>query len=195
MFELREGGDPLDRYLHRLEHALASLPPEERRDIVAETRSHVLDRMAARPGARLQDVLAELGDPATYARRFTGEGDEPGPLRVITALALRGMTAFLALNALVAAYGVGLLLLVIAGGKLMYPDRVGLWVDREEGSALFGFPEDPAGTEVLGWWLVVIGLLGAAGIYSGTTALLRRVLLWRRERKEEAGLTPGAPGR
>ena len=198
MGENASGTDPLDRYLRTLERELAPLPAEERRDIVAETRSHILDRMTARPDAGMHDVLNELGDPARHARRFTGvPEDAPGPVRTMVRLAARGFSAFAALNALVAAYGVALLLLALAVAKVVVPERVGLFIDPEGRTVTFGVVAgDAAGHDVLGWWLLPLALLAAAAVYAGTTALLRRILRWRRERSStRTGPAAGSGGR
>jgi uncharacterized membrane protein len=58
----------LHAYERQLRWALDALPEADRDSIVAELRSHVLDRLDA--GDNLDAILAALGPPNDYARAF-----------------------------------------------------------------------------------------------------------------------------
>lgn len=158
--------DPeLSAYLRKLRWALAAVPDADRDSIVAETRSHILDRVEA--GARLADALAALGPAEHYARDFR---DSHALTTAISSRKLPQLLSALLLNAArsavvagagaailaawsIAAVGVHLTLL-----KLGDPAHVGLW--RGEHFFFIGIIDDPStGTELLGLWLPAIALL------------------------------------
>lgn len=71
--------DSVDEYLDRLAVALAGLPGPDRREIVAETRSHIEERYAeVGEPARVSAVVEELGPPETYAEEFLENYPEAG---------------------------------------------------------------------------------------------------------------------
>lgn len=193
------GHQDLEAYLVRLDAALRALPAEEREEIVLETRSHILDSL--RLAGDRAVVFTELGPPELYARSFLDALDEPESNVVRTPraptlllrLAAGGAGAFIALNLMVAAYGLALVLLLLAGLKLLHPERVGVWIDpttRSYSVALTGSSGAPAGSEVLGWWLVPITLTLAALLYVATTRLTRAVILWREATRGRALAIP-----
>jgi hypothetical protein len=169
-------------YLARLEAALASAPPAERREILLETQSHVLDRARRSPWERVEDVLAELGAPEAYARQFLPDAAAPAPdnaLRAIARLAGGGWASLPALFAVATAYAVAVLALFMAAWEMRQPDTVGLWIGTGTegrrillGSNLSGWNM----REVLGGSLVPLALLVAATIHLAVSALLQRML-------------------
>jgi hypothetical protein len=63
--------DPrLERYLTSLERVLKPFPVSDRAEIVTEIKSHVLSALERDPQARLDSVLAALGEPETVANRY-----------------------------------------------------------------------------------------------------------------------------
>ena len=61
--------------------------------------------------------------------------------------------------------------------KPMAPDRVGLWqLGADTYSLRLGFGQPAAGRELLGWWIVPIGLLAGAACLWLTTRLGRRAI-------------------
>jgi hypothetical protein len=180
----------LERYLARLATALAALPESERREILRETRSHVLERALRSPDRATEAVLAELGPPADYARPFLPEagralGTPTSALHRLALVATAGWRTFPILAVVLASYTVAVSAFAIAVWKIVEPDGTGFWVNDLAGERpSFGLAvSDPRqkGREVLGYWLVPIGLGIAAGIHVAMSALLRRVL--RRDRR------------
>ena len=177
----------LDAYLSRLETRLAALPAAERREILLETRSHVLERTEREPSRPIADVLAELGTPERYATQFL-PADHAAPAQRTTALgaiarlASGRWTSLPLLLLVVTAYSVAVLMLLLALWKLNLPAEVGLWIDHGEGgrrSFFFGATDGappPKGREVLGYWIVPMLLLLATTIHLIMSALLRRLL-------------------
>ena len=152
-------------YARKLRWALAPLPEQDRDDIVAEMRSHVLDRVDA--GATLDDALGTLGNPDEYARGFRDS------YTVATAISSRRLPQLLsallhnaARSAVVAAstfliflaWAIVAIALYLSGLKLTDPTHVGLWASDH--FFFFGIIDDPStGRELLGPWIPAIALL------------------------------------
>jgi hypothetical protein len=155
----------LAEYARKLRWALAALPEADRDGIVAEMRSHVLDRVDA--GASLDEALAALGAPEDYARGFLDS------YAVATALSSRRLPQLLAVmlqnvarSAAVAVSGVIIFVAWAAAAVAVYltlqkiadPAHVGLW--RGEDFFFIGIIDDPStGQELLGPWMPAIALL------------------------------------
>jgi hypothetical protein len=80
----------LDEYLERLRAALSDLPPDERDAVVAESRAHIEDAIAARLAAdpRLETARVTLEETSAFgepgeiaAARRAAPGPGPGPVR------------------------------------------------------------------------------------------------------------------
>ncbi|MFN2566744.1 MAG: hypothetical protein ABR499_17240 [Gemmatimonadaceae bacterium] len=175
----------LDRYLVRLEAELRNVPPADRREILLETRSHVLERTSRAPSRSVKEVLAELGPAEEYARQFLPDSepqqtDRPGVLRGIAYLATGRWTTLPLFFVVIGAYAVAALAFAIGVWKLVEPNATGLWItDLGGGRRSVGLVvSDPnqKGREVLGYWLVPLALGISVTIHLAMSALLRRVL-------------------
>jgi hypothetical protein len=163
--------DPiLGAYVRQLRWALSDLPEADRDSIVAEMRSHVLDRVDA--GVSLEAVLAALGSPNDYADAFCESYEVAKALssrktpKMLRAL-LRGWSpstsAVGALLIIMMAWGIALHIVFVALLKLSDPVHVGLWRGRD--FFFVGIIEDPSsGTDLLGAWIgpIAFGSLMAA---------------------------------
>jgi uncharacterized membrane protein len=184
-----EASGRLDAYLARLDAALADVPAEERRDILLETRGHVLEQ-TGRTNRGVDAVLAELGAPEEYARRFrpgqddaeeAAAADEPAPrpgaLHDLARLATGGWKTLPLLFVVAFWYAIALMWLCVAVLKLLAPSTVGYWMTGPEGHRRFSFigisPEPRPGTEVVGYALVPIALLLALVIHFAVSRGLR----------------------
>jgi hypothetical protein len=178
------GAARLESYLARLEAALSTTPTVERREILLETRSHVLERTRRGPPQRVEDVLAQLGAPEAYARQFMPELDTPttphrNALSDIARLAIGGWTALPAVFVVATAYAVAVVALLMAAWELLEPDKVGLWLGSEGGERrvlLGSYSRGPHMREVLGDGLVPLALVLAVTVHIAMSALLRRLL-------------------
>ncbi len=95
---------------------------------------------------------------------------------------------------MVSAWGLGLFVLGVVGyatgfslvlaglGKVIAPSHIGAWVGPRDIFNI-GVNNDPAARDVLGWWLVPVGLAGGAAIVLATTRLLRWTLRFARIRR------------
>lgn len=183
--DARRSSAGLERYLSRLEAELAAVPAPDRREILLETRSHVLERTSRSPSRSVEDILAELGPPEDYARQFLAEPEprrtaRPGALRGIARLATGRWTTLPLFFVVIGAYAVAALAFAIGVWKLIEPNGTGLLINDFGGGrrSVHLVVSDPRqqGREVLGYWLVPIALGISVGIHLAMSALLRRVL-------------------
>jgi hypothetical protein len=181
----------LETYLGRLEAALAALPADERREILLETRSHVLERTRRAPTQRLPDLLAELGAPEAYACQFlpddapAARATPPGrrgstTLVGLAELTTRGWRALPLLLVFGAAYALAGIVLLFVLGELVDPIGTGVFVDPRPGGKsrihVLVSSDGAPGRDVLGRWLLPIGLAIAGAIHLVVRALLRLAL-------------------
>jgi uncharacterized membrane protein len=155
----------LTDYARKLRWALAALPEADRDGIVAEMRSHVLDRVDA--GASMDEALAALGPPDDYARAFrdsytitTAISSRRLPHIIGAVLHNVARSAAVAVAAVVIFIGwaAAAVSTHIAVLKLIDPTHVGLW--RGETFFFIGIIDDPStGQELAGPWLPAIALL------------------------------------
>jgi hypothetical protein len=162
----------LEEYLAEVRDGLGSLPGGMSQEIVEELRSHVYER--AGPGGNLTEegtaaALERLGPARTLAAGYVREcgisGSESGSprpkagRRVLDGI-LVGPAGLFVIAGSILCYGLALVLAFSALTKLYAPDRAGLWHAGDEWSLHLGLAAgQPAGTEVLGWWIVPMGLV------------------------------------
>ena len=175
-----DGVRRLEAYLAKLRRRLGPLPEADRAEIVAELRGHVLE--SAGEGATesaVAAVLERLGPAEELATQYVVnsalEGAERSRspwtlLKALARLAGASIAGVPALLGCVLGYGLALSLALAAVRKPMAPDRVGLWkLGADTYSLQLGFGGRPGGQELLGWWIVPIGLLGGAAFLWLTT--------------------------
>jgi hypothetical protein len=185
----------LESFLADLRRELRGVPEELVADAVAELRSHVRDSLGGdATGDELRAVLARLGSPGELAGRYRGEawGGAPrspagrrGAARPLLAACELVATVGAWVLALVPVYLLAGSLLAAALAKPLVPARVGLWRSGDEYSLHLGWGKGApaAGDELLGWWIVPLGLAAAGGAGRLTVRLAARA----RQRHEEGG--------
>jgi len=195
---MSEGARRLEGYLAELRKGLGRLPEAERAEIVAELRGHVLESAGADPSERaVAAVLERLGPAGELASQYATQSllvraeRSRSPwllLRGLVRLATVSVAGLFAFLGLVLGYGLAVSLLLAAVRKPMAPSRVGLWQIGEDAVSLtLGWGEPPVGREILGWWIVPIGLLaGVCGFW--VTSWLGRWCI-RRLRRSPVRLT------
>jgi len=197
-----EAQQKIDAYIGRLSSRLRAVDQQNVRDIVQEIRSHILDK-AAPSGqlapAEVDAVLAGLGPPEELANQYLTENllaraeVSRSPLSILrslfrwASLSVAGFSVFL--GALVG-YTLGSAFFLCALLKPLHPRTAGLWLipqgpDDFELSLRLGFGNaPPGGRELLGWWMLVVGIVGGCGLVMLTT----QFVLWcvRRHRRSHA---------
>ncbi len=195
---------PLEAFLQRLRKRLRGLRDEEIADILRELRGHVLERAAAggepTPSA-VESVLAALGTPEELAALYLtdelmAQAEVSRSPRLIWKSLARwaslSVAGALVLLGALGAYLVAAVFVVVALLKPIHPHAAGLWVSSGGAGTLtldlrLGFETAPAaGHELLGWWIVPLGLIVGYGLFLSTT----RLMLWALRRRRAARRLP-----
>jgi hypothetical protein len=167
----------LETYLAQVHRHLGGLPDAEARETLAELRSHVLDKVAGDLSViSVERAITELGPPREVARlnvteRVVAELEtNRSPLRVLrgaarlAGLSLYGLFAFLVS---LLGYGIAAGFLITAVLKPFIPTRAGMWRipdTKDAFSFSIGATDNPQGQELLGWWIIPIGIVVGLGL-------------------------------
>ena len=176
----------IDSYLAELRKCLGTLPPEEVHDILQEIRGHILERAEASgelTEERLVGILKSLGRPEEIAPLYhvdsvVAKARASSSPRVVMR-AIQRWSHFSVLGVVlfvigVLAYTLSFSLMVWGVAKIVAPHEVGAWLSPTW--LHIGTNSNPAAREVLGWWLVPVGLVGGALAVVATTRVLRWTL-------------------
>ena len=185
MADANPGLRRLDGFLAELRARLRRLPDAEAAEIVEELRSHVRESAG---GVLTEEsvaaVLARLGTPDELAGLYLAEkalvraGRSRSPWLLLAGAfrwATLSVAGLFALLGLLVGYGLAACFAVAALMKPFAPGRVGLWrLGADSFSLRLGLSgEWPQGQEVLGWWIVPLGLALGTGLGWLTTAFGR----------------------
>jgi hypothetical protein len=168
----------LQDYLAKVDSGLRGLPKEEIADILQELRSHVLERAAAGgppQEAAVAAALTALGDPGQIAEQYLTQSlfqraaASRSPLLLLQSLlhwatlSIRGFCTAL-FSLLLYCLGGGFIIAAVL--KPFRPAAVGLWAQPSSDpsdhtySLSLGITDMPTqGHELLGWWIIPVGLL------------------------------------
>jgi HAAS domain-containing protein len=186
----------MEAYLERLGGALRGVDESEVHEIVEELRSHILEKAT---DSDVDAALAALGNPEELASRYLTDSllaraeVSRSPVRLLrnlfrwASLSLAG--SFVLLGSVVG-YFIGGVFILVALCKPFHSQNAGLWTYRDSAGDLgisvrLGYGNAPGvGTELLGWWIVPVGLLVGCGLVMLTT----HCALWcvRMNRKSRA---------
>jgi hypothetical protein len=181
---------------------LRGVNDEEVREIVEELRSHIMDKLAANADATPAEVdaaLTALGTPEELASQYMTDNllaraeVSRSPVQILKSLfrwASLSVAGFFVLMGSLAGYFLGAVFILGAILKPFHPRAAGLWAFRNstgdlELSLHLGFGSAvTGGKDVLGWWIVPIGLFAGCGLVMLTT----RFAVWcaRRYRTSRA---------
>lgn len=182
----------IEGYLTRLRAGLRGLNPDDVREVVEELHGHIVDKAAGSgelTAAGVDGALAALGSPEELASEYVTDNllaraeVSRSPWRILESLfrwASLSAAGFFVLVGAVVGYFLGGAFMWCAVLKLIHPQTAGLWAYRDSSGDLqlslrMGFGIPPAGGgDVLGWWVVPIGLLAGCGLVIGTA----RFALW-----------------
>lgn len=172
----------IDRYLREVRAGLHGLSDAQASEFVEELRSHIRDRAEAEgesTEAGVTAALDRLGRPEVLAAMYLAENivaraeKSFSPWLIVKGIfrwaALSSAGLFVLLGSFVG-YALAACFALSGLRKPFAPDRVGLWrIGPDEVSLRLGFGSPPSGTELLGWWIVPLGLLIGAGLLLLTT--------------------------
>ncbi len=155
----------LSDYARKLRWALSVLPEGDRDDIVAEMRSHVLDRLDT--AVSIEEALRALGDPDAYAKEFNDSYAVSAALssrrtRDLIGALLQGGAGSLTVTGvglvIVTAWAAAALVAFLAVLKIRDPTHIGLWSGQH--FFFLGVIDDPStGRELLGLWITPLALV------------------------------------
>jgi hypothetical protein len=193
----------IEAYLANLRAQLRGFNDQQIAEIVAELRSHTIDKLAisgdAVTPAQVDAILAALGTPEELANQYITDNllaraeVSRSPLRILDSLfrwASLSFAGFFVLISSVLGYFFGAVFILVAILKPFHPQTAGLWLLHEstgdpEFSFRMGFGSAPLdGRDFLGWWIVPLGILAGCALVTLTT----RSALWcaRQYRKSRA---------
>jgi uncharacterized membrane protein len=202
-----EAQQRIDAYLAKLRKRLPGIDEQDIREIVEELRSHILDKTGASEErvtvGGVEATLAALGTPEQLAGEYLRDNllarakVSRSPVQILDILfrcASLSVAGFFVFIASIVGYFLGTAFVLCALLKPVHPRTAGLWIipagtEDSSISLRLGFGSVPSnGREVLGWWIVPLGLLLGCGLIMLTT----RFGLWcvSRYRKTRA-LPPG----
>jgi hypothetical protein len=176
----------IEAYLAKLRGRLRGFNDAEVREVVDELRSHITDKLAlsgSMTAAAIDSVLAALGTPEELASQYITDNllaraeVSRSPVQILKSLfrwASLSLAGFLVLLGSLAGYFLGIVFVLCALLKPFHPRTAGLWVIPDGVgdftiSVRLGFGNPPAGREVLGWWIVPLGLIAGCGLVMLTT--------------------------
>jgi uncharacterized membrane protein len=187
----------IDNYLVELRRCLGELPAAEVTDILQEIRGHILERAEASgelTEERLVAILKALGQPEQIAPLYQADSlmtrartslSPATVLRGTLRWAMLSVKGFLLFLVGIIGYSLALGMLIGGVGKVIAPHDFGAWI--YPGGFSIGTNTNPAARDVLGYWLIPVGLTLGAALTIGTTRLLRWTLRFARIRKPTAG--------
>jgi len=185
----------MEAYLAELRARLRTLPSEQVTDIVEEIRSHIRDTAGA-GGAmteeRVRAALGRLGPASALAGSYVTDNllaraeRHRMPWTILHAMfhwALLSVKGVFALVVCLVGYAFGASFVVAALVKPFNP-KAGLWmIDGDTYSLALGLSKvPPQGHEVLGAWLIPIGIALGGGTIVATTFFAQ----WRIRRFRES---------
>ena len=185
----------MEAYLTQLRDALRGVDDVEVREIVEELRSHIQEKAA---GGKVETVLATLGNPRDLAGHYLTDSlleratESQSPVRLLRSLfrwASLSLAGFFVLLGSVVGYFTGGVFILVALCKPFHPQNAGIWTYRDAAGDLgisvrLGYGNSPGvGTDLLGWWIVPVGLLVGGGLVMLTThCAMWCVRLYRKSR-------------
>jgi len=191
----------IDVYLNEVRSLLRGMGEEQSREIIAELRSHIVECASAGgplTSANVDAAVATLGSAQQLASEYVTDEllaraeVQRSPFRILDSLfgwASISVAGFVVTITSIVGYFLGGLFVLVAISKPLHPADAGLWALREstgdlELSVRLGFGTPPInGHELLGWWIVPLGLVIGCGLVVFTTRFaLWCVRMYRRSR-------------
>jgi hypothetical protein len=194
----------VEAYLVKLRARLRGMNDDDVREIVQELRAHITDKATASgevTAATVDSALSALGSPEVLASQYLTDAllsraeISRSPVRILEGLfrwARLSIAGFFVMLSSIFGYFLGSVFVLCALLKPFHSETAGLWVSRSSNNDLsfsirLGFGNVPVNKhEVLGWWIVPIGLLVGCGLLLLTT----RFALWCIRRYRQSRVFP-----
>ena len=173
-----ESQKSVDAYLAALRKQLRELMDEDANDIVAEIRMHILDKTSDNADPEgVAATLAALGAPAELAERFrTDELLKGAQMSRSPAYVLRSIFRWAGLSLVglivfcisVIGFGLGGALFILGVLKVIDYHGTGIYGQFTDTNSSLGFQSGgprPGQHELLGFWLLPLGLLGGPALF------------------------------
>ena len=176
----------IDSYLSSLRLQLFPLTLAEREEIVREIGAHVRDS-AEESGASVETVLARLGPAEELAAQYRDgllirkASRSLSPLVLLRAtlrLATKSAFGIVVCFCSIFGYSLGAGFVVIALSKAFVPAHTGAWIQdgRLVSMGAFVYGVSPQAHEVLGMWIIPLGLIAGSLTLLFTTLVIRTSL-------------------
>ena len=193
----------IEAYLGKLRAQLRGFNDQQVAEIVAELRGHILDKLDIAGDAtpsQVDSILAALGTPEELAGQYITDNVlaraevSRSPLHILASLfrwASLSVAGFFVLLGSVLGYFFGAVFILVAVLKPFHPHTAGLWLLHDstgdaELSFRMGFGTVSAGRDLLGWWIVPLGLFAGCTLVMLTT----RSALWCVRRYRSSRVLP-----
>jgi hypothetical protein len=193
----------IEAYLAKLRGRLRGMNEQEVREIIQELRVHIADKTAVSGAASstVDTTLDALGSPEALANQYLAVAllsraeFNRSPVRILQGLfrwASLSTAGLLVMAASIVGYVLGGALMLSALMRLIHPHTAGLWAypastDDLQLSLRMGFGGPPIGArDVLGWWILPVGLLTGCGLVVLTT----RFALWCARQYRQSRILP-----
>jgi uncharacterized membrane protein len=173
----------IDGYLTALRTHLGPLTIAEREEIAREINAHIRDSVEE-TGASVENVLARLGPAKDLAAQYRDglliqrASRSISPLLLLRAtlrLATKSVSGIFVFFCAVFGYSLGAGFVVVALAKTIVPSHTGAWVQDGQlvSAGAFIYGVSPAAHEVLGMWIIPLGLVAGSLTLLLTTFLIR----------------------
>ncbi|HEV7218691.1 MAG TPA: DUF1700 domain-containing protein [Terriglobales bacterium] len=186
MMTAAESNQKVDAYLRRLNALLRGMSKEDAHEIIEELRAHITEKATVNGEVTTTAVdaaLAGLGDPDELAAQYATDAVlaraevSRSPVRILKVLfrwASLSVAGFFVLLGSLIGYSLGLAFILSALLKPFFPARTGLWYFPASGDSTISLHLGVTGSavngrELLGWWIVPIGLAVGSGLLMLTT--------------------------
>ncbi|HKV94704.1 MAG TPA: hypothetical protein VJW20_19320 [Candidatus Angelobacter sp.] len=186
----------IEAFLSRLRSHLRKLKSQDVEKMISEVRSEIMAKLAEKgevSADAVDQVLASIGPPEEVASQYLAgilsrQAVSRSPawlFPVLLCWAPLSINGLLALIGLISMYFLGLVLVLCALLKPLHRSA-GVWVlSNGDISFRLGFGSPPAGgRDLLGWWVVPIGLALGCGL----VLLTSRFVHWCARKYRKSGI-------
>lgn len=180
--------EAIANYLKRVQSGLRQFDASTQQEILSEMQTHIRDRVEelqkSGSASPVEDALIALGDPGALAAQFSEISVQQKAsrsfvpwvlLRAAARMMIAGAKGIAAFFLGLIGYSTAVAFFVAALGKVLYPDKFGLWIGPH-GIAWGTLSNLNGQRELAGGSFIYVSLILAFVVGSATTLLLRWLL-------------------